>query len=162
MNQKKLLSAFSIKKLQKKINFLMKPKNSQKVLLLVGILLALYLVHRFYLAKEGFESSPQNLESDVASQKSMVLFYADWCGHCKKFMPEWNKLSSLWNDKSDKNVKMMKVNCGNASEDKTQADIMEKYNIKGYPTILVFENGTATEYSGGRKSSELEEYLNSL
>lgn len=140
----------------------MKPKNSQKVLILVGILLLLYLLHRFYLAKEGFESSPDTLENDVASQKTMVLFYADWCGHCKKFMPQWNKISSMWNKKSDKKVKMMKVNCGNASENKTQSSLMEKYNIKGYPTILLFENGNATEYSGNRNEKDLENYLNSL
>ena len=136
-------------KLQKKITFLTKPKNFNKVLVLVGLLIVLYLIHRFFLSKEGFESPAEDLEDNVAAQKSVVLFYADWCGHCKKFMPTWDEISTELND-SQSTTKFMKVNCGKPDENEAHAAIMQKYKIKGYPTILTFENGEATEYNGDR------------
>jgi protein disulfide-isomerase-like protein len=145
-------------KLQKKLKFLTKPKNGQKVLLLLAILFILFLAHKYILSKEGFASTPENLEDDVAPQKSMVLFHADWCGHCKKFMPTWDSLSSKWND-SQKNVKLMKVDCGKPAENEAHAELMKKYNIKGYPTILVFENGNFTEYEGARSEADIETFL---
>ena len=37
--------------------------------------------------------------------------------------------------------------------------VMKKYNIKGYPTILVFENGKSTEYNQARDKSAIEAFL---
>ena len=150
---------FSLKNIQKKIRFLTKPKNATKVLFLVALFIVLYLIHHFYLSKEGFESAPEDLETIVASKKSIVLFHADWCGHCKNFMPTWDKLSQKWNEKKDNKVQFVKVECGNAKENAAHKDIMEKYNIKGYPTIMVFENGTPTEYTNGRDEKSIESFL---
>ena len=132
---KKVYSLLSVEKLKKKLKFLMKPKNSQKVMFLLGFLILLFLLHHFYLAKEGFESSVDDFEDNVSAQETVVLFYADWCGHCKKFMPQWDELSASCNE-SNKKVKMMKVNCSKPSENKKQAQLMEKYNVQGYPTII--------------------------
>ena len=145
--------------IQKKATFLTKPQNGQKVLLLIAVLLLLFLAHKFILSKEGFQSSPENLENDVASQKSMVLFHADWCGHCKKFMPTWDALTNKWND-TQTDVKFMKVECGKPNENEAHAELMKKYDIKGYPTIIVFESGGFKEYEGGRSSEEIESFLN--
>lgn len=157
MDVKKLIMK-PLQKIQKKITFLSKPKNVPKVLFLVGLLLILYLIYHFLLSKEGFESTPETLEDDIAPQKSMVLFHADWCGHCKKFMPTWDELSSKWNE-SQNEMKFIKVECGKSAENPEHAEIMKKYNIKGYPTILVFENGKSTEYNQGRDKSSIETFL---
>ena len=157
---KQIYSYLSINKLKKKINFLMKPKNSQKVMFLIGFLILLFLLHHFYLAKEGFESSPEDLEDNVSGQESIVLFYADWCGHCKKFMPQWDSLSSSINE-SNKKVKMMKVNCSKPSENEKQAQLMEKYKVQGYPTIIKVKNNQAQEYNGKRTKEDLEKFINS-
>ena len=149
----------SFKKVQQKMNFLMKPNNMNKVLILLAILLVLYLVHHFLLSKEGFESSAEELEQHVGEkQKSMVLFYADWCGHCKQFMPEWDKISNEINEVQE-NVKLIKVNCGDPQNNKTHKKIMDTYSIQGYPTIKVIENGNAKEYDGDRTSSGIKSYL---
>ena len=92
----------------------MKPKNIYKVLLLFAVLAILYFIHRQFLAKEGFVSSAEDFEKNISGEKALVLFHADWCGHCKKFMPEWDKISKEINS-SDNGVKLMKVECGDAS-----------------------------------------------
>lgn len=157
MIKKKLLPSFN--KIQKKIKFLTKPNNINKVLMLIGILLLLFLVHKLFLSKEGFESSTEDLEENIGGQKkAAVLFYADWCGHCKKFMGEWDKLSKDVNDVQE-NVKIIKVNCGNPDKNKEHKRIMDKHSIEGYPTIKIFENGKESEYNGNRTSAEIKKYL---
>ena len=29
----------------------------------------------------------------------VTLYYANWCGHCKDFKPEWNLFASVCNNK---------------------------------------------------------------
>ena len=154
--QKKSLS--SLKTVQKKITFLSKPKNASKVIFLLGFLIVLYLVHRFFLSKEGFDTLAEDFEDKVAAKKSVVLFYADWCGHCKNFMSTWDDASKELND-SQSNVQYMKVDCGKPTENKAHEDIMKKYEIRGYPTILVFENGSSTEFKGDRTLEGLRSVL---
>lgn len=148
-----------LNKIQKKLKFLSKPKNVNKVLLLVGILLVLFVVHKYFLSKEGFESQPEELDENIAGQeKTAVLFYAEWCGHCKKFMPEWDKLSEEVN-KTNENVKIMKVNCGDPKTKPEHKEIMKKHSIQGYPTIKIFKNGNEEEYDGDRSSSKIKQHL---
>ena len=126
LNVKKMMKMMSLKKLQKKIMFLMKPKNMYKVLILLLVLGILYFIRQHFLAKEGFESNAEELEQTISGKKALVLFHADWCGHCKKFMPEWNKISNEVNDMQD-DVMLLKVECGDASNNSKHAEIMKKY-----------------------------------
>lgn len=155
----KFLKMLSLKKLQKKLMFLMKPKNMYKVLILIAVLGILYVIHKRYLAKEGFVASAEDFEQEVSGQKVLVLFHADWCGHCKKFMPQWDEMSKEIND-SEGGVKLIKVECGDASNNEKHAEIMKKYSIKGYPTILSFdESGNYSEYEGDRSKEGIAQFF---
>ena len=79
---------------------ILRPNNLPRLALMLAILLALYFVYTNYL-KEGFELAPAKLEDEIASGKKLVLFYADWCGHCKKIKPEWDETAKEVN-KEDK------------------------------------------------------------
>ena len=160
MFTKKMIKMMSLKKIQKKIMFLMKPKNLYKVLILLAILLVLYFIHQKFLVKEGMTCTAENFESDIDGKRALVLFHADWCGHCKNFMPEWNKISSEVASMDGVDVILAKVECGNAKDNDAHKDIMEKYNIKGYPTILSFDkSGNHTEYDGERSKSGIFKFL---
>jgi len=125
-----------------------KPNNLPKLILLLAVLVVLYLFYVNYL-QEGFDAAPEELESQIKDGKKMVLFYADWCGHCKKIKPDWDDAAKEAN-KEDK--KMIKVNCGGGTE--KDKELMSKYNIEGYPTIIIFDNGTPSEYSGKRTKDD--------
>lgn len=157
---KKMIKTMSLKKIQKRITCLMKPKNLYKVLILFAVLLILYFIHQKYLVKEGMTCTAENFETDIDGKKALVLFHADWCGHCKRFMPEWDKISSEVASMDGVDVMLAKVECGNAKDNDAHKDIMEKYNIKGYPTILSFDkSGNHTEYDGERTKSGVFKFL---
>ena len=109
----------------------------------------MFLLYSYFL-KEGFETKSKELDEHVLEGKKAVLFYADWCGYCKKIKPDWDEAAKEVN-KDEK--KMLKVNCGEGTvEDK---ELMEKYSIDGYPTIIIFEDGKPTKYEGKRSKEDL-------
>ena len=104
-------------------------------LILVFLLVFLYFIYVTFRLNEGFETTSSELPSKLKKDdKQLVLFYADWCGHCKKMKPEWDEASNELG-----NNKMMKINVGDGTEE--QKKTMNTYGIQGFPTILMFENG---------------------
>jgi len=146
-----------ILKKMKQIKGLFSTKNLPRLILLVIALIVLYFVYdKFLKGFEGFETTSIDIEDQVKTGKKLVLFYADWCGHCKKIKPIWDETAKEVNEDE---VKMIKVNCGEGT-DKDQA-IMKKYSIDGYPTIIQFVNGKPQLYQGERDSASFKEVFSS-
>jgi thiol-disulfide isomerase/thioredoxin len=122
---------------------------SRVVLVLSLLLVALVLLRLMNkpMYYEGFEDA----------KRSVLIFKADWCGHCKKAAPEFQKLMSAspitLKDGSKATVKIL-----DADKDKSE---IGKYNIKGFPTILIANDGQTTEYPGDRTADGVMEFLNS-
>ena len=96
-----------------------------------------------------------NLETFESNKPSLVLFYAPWCGHCKRFMPTFDKFKKSYSGKAD----VVAVNCDENKE------IAKKHNIQGFPTIRYYQNGTShpskfVEHSGERSVSGLTDFIN--
>jgi len=130
---------------------ILKPSNMPRLLFLLAILLVLYIVHQRYLT-EGFETKAETFEEKLdSSSPQLVLFYADWCGHCKKLMPEWDKAADEVN-KKDK-PRMIKVDVG--GKEAAQQELVKKYGVDGYPTIILFKDGQWNAYNGDRTKAAL-------
>lgn len=119
--------------MKKSLGKMFKKINLPRVLILLLVLILLALIYKTFL-KEGFETTCEELPSKLNKDKQLVLFYANWCGHCKKMKPDWDSASQEVG-----NEKMIKVDVGEGTSE--QKKMMEKYDVQGFPTILVFENG---------------------
>lgn len=83
---------------------------------------------------------------------ALVMFYAPWCGHCKRTKPEFVKAAEKFVD--DPRIALAAVDCT-----KYQA-LCGVYNVKGYPTIKYFNYlKTVRDYSGGRTEADLVKFL---
>jgi len=60
----------------------------------------------------------------------MVLYYSEWCGHCREMAPYWDKLVS-----QKININFVKIDDGMLSS------LDYEHNVIGYPTIEIFKNG---------------------
>jgi protein disulfide-isomerase-like protein len=141
-------------KMMKKIKSYFKPNTLPRVAFLLAILLVLFYLYSKYL-KEGFEVQHDKLEEYITPDKSsLVLFYADWCGHCKKLKPTWKECSEK---AKEKGLTMIQINVGEGTD--KDKELTEKYNIDGYPTIILFKNGKAIPYDGPRTE---EAFMNAL
>jgi protein disulfide-isomerase-like protein len=128
------------------------------LVLFIGSLLYNCIINKECI-KEGFEAKADSFDKDLGSGKKLVLFYADWCGHCKKIHPAWDEAASKVNDGG---VKMAKVDCGN-KDDSAHNAIAKKYNINGYPTIHTLNNGQIEgEYEGGRSAKDFMDHISTF
>ena len=73
------------------------------------------------------------LEELVKEGKTLVDFFATWCGPCKMIAPVLEQLDA---DDSFK-VQIVKIDVDEAEE------IARKFQIQAIPTLILFENGKA-------------------
>ena len=86
------------------------------------------------------------------SNIKFILYYVDWCPHCKVVLPEWKKLE---NDKELNNIHIEKINC---EENESAA---KDNNIEGFPTILFKHNGKVESYENERSYASFKSFLKS-
>jgi protein disulfide-isomerase-like protein len=77
-------------------------------------------------------------------------FLSQWCGHCKRLAPTWDKLADEL-AANDVNVKIAKVDCT------TERDTCSRQAIRGYPTLQLFKPGQSepVKYQGAREMPAL-------
>lgn len=83
---------------------------------------------------------------------SMVLIYADWCGHCHRYIPTWNELEKT----PGRKVNMAKVHYD--MQEKIPA--LKDAKIQGYPSVVkVLPSGKLQEYSvdGGEMTNAMQD-----
>ena len=126
-----------------------------KCLYALAILALVLVLLRFKPFGEGFD---EGFDEGFQAMKSVVICKADWCGHCKKAAPEFQRLVSAspitLSNGSKVNVTML-----DADADK---DKLSMYKIRGFPTILVNNGSDMLEYPGERTYNGVLEYLNSM
>ena len=82
----------------------------------------------------------------------LVDFYASWCGPCKMMHPIINDLK--------KNIKDAAIIIQLDIDDKTNTSLVQLYNIRSVPTLMIFKNGEVLWRQSGMVSSyKLEELL---
>lgn len=84
----------------------------------------------------------------------LVEFYAPWCGHCKKFAPEYEKLAqTVAKHYKKKNLLITKI-------DSTANDV--PVLISGFPTLYMFPEGKDAKpikYEGNRDMDDLIDFI---
>ena len=73
------------------------------------------------------------------------LFWVDWCGHCQRFKPVWNKLKR----ENTEDVNYVDVNC------EKEKELAQKEGIQGFPTIRLYDaDGALLEELEGSRDEE--------
>jgi len=143
--------------------------NNFKVLAIIIIVLLLcifaYITYKQYVdTKTTFHANRENIPKDQNSNKTatLMLFFVDWCPHCKTAKPEWESLKSYYDGKSINGytVNFIEYNCTNESAEITE--LMDKYNIEGFPTVKLVKDNQVIEYDAKPTKSTMEQFLNTV
>ncbi|XP_050314144.1 protein disulfide-isomerase A3 [Anthonomus grandis grandis] len=119
--------------------------------------LPVFLLASVALAKEEdvLELTDADFDQKLAEHDTaLVMFYAPWCGHCKRLKPEYAKAAEdlLANDPP---VVLVKVDCTEGGK-----ETCNKNSVSGYPTLKIFRNGEVSQdYNGPREASGIVKYM---
>ncbi|XP_003967904.2 protein disulfide-isomerase A4 [Takifugu rubripes] len=80
----------------------------------------------------------------------LVEFYAPWCGHCKQFAPEYEKIAESLKE-NDPPIPVAKVDAVLSS------GLGSRFDVSGYPTIKIIKNGEPVDYDGERTEKAIVE-----
>jgi len=100
------------------------------------------------LTDSDFDSELEGMDT------ALVMFYAPWCGHCKKMKPEFDRASKdlLANDPP---VTLAKIDCTEAGK-----DTCNRFEVRGYPTVKIFRGGEVSQdYNGPRDAAGIVKYM---
>ena len=134
----------------------MRPSLLSLIILVVMALIFLYLASG---SMEAFEDKPYG---ETNSRGTFTLYYADWCPHCKTAKPIWNDLKTQYQNKTINGYQVLftEINC--TTENAETEQMMNKYNIEGFPTIKLIKDGQIIEYDAKPTKDTLNEFLNTV
>ncbi|XP_070546710.1 protein disulfide-isomerase A5-like isoform X1 [Ptychodera flava] len=95
----------------------------------------------------------ENYKTFLKKKKhTLLMFYAPWCGHCKKAKPEFTAAADQFKD--DNKVAFAAVDCT------AESNVCSQYDVSGYPTIKYFNYGKNPQaYMGGRMEADFVAFM---
>lgn len=84
-----------------------------------------------------------------------VEFYAEWCGHCQNLKPKWAKLAKTYKERGGK-VVFAKIDADKNSK------AGERYNIEGFPTLILFMNNEKFEFTDETDVPNIEAFIKKI
>lgn len=76
----------------------------------------------------------------------LVMFYAPWCGHCKRLEPIWGHVAqSLYRT----NIRVGRVDCTRFTS------LATEFSIQGFPTIKFIKNDEEHNFHGDRTKDDI-------
>lgn len=154
-------------------NILSKFKNlfggyTSIIVIFVIIFSVISLYYYFYYVypkiKPTYQPNKENMPgtNNVTNTAELLLFYVDWCPHCKTAKPIWNELKTEYENKTINGYKVIftEINCTTETAEIEQ--MVNKYNIEGYPTIKLLKDGQVIEYDAKPSKSTLDQFLNTV
>jgi thiol-disulfide isomerase/thioredoxin len=128
------------------------------------ILLGFYFYKKYIDKKTVYHANRENIPEDESSNKtaSLMMFYVDWCPHCKTAKPEWESLKSEYDGQmiNGYTVSFVEYNCTNETSE--ISELMDKYSIEGYPTIKLMKDNQIVEYDAKPTKSTMLQFLNTV
>jgi thiol-disulfide isomerase/thioredoxin len=130
------------------------------VIILIFIILSLYAYFNIYKKERKINENKFNdvsNTSEVVDEITVLFFHVDWCPHCTSAKPKWQ---SFCDNNNNKIINGYKVVCNKDGIDCTDDDdVVNKYNIQSYPTIIAYKADKRYDYDASVEKQSLEKFI---
>jgi thiol-disulfide isomerase/thioredoxin len=134
------------------------------MLLIVALVVIGYITYKQYIVDPIFNANRENTLGNANSNKTanMMLFYVDWCPHCKTAKPEWDELKTEYEGKQINGYTLVFSEHNCTAESTENDELMNKFKIEGYPTIKLLKDNEIVEYDAKPTKSTMEQFLHTV
>ena len=123
-------------------------KQYRTPLLILFVVVVAFFAFSYVMPSSSGETFTSQLGKEV------VFFSMNGCGHCDDMMPAWKQLVSNYGSENAY-VEYRHV----VAQDRP--DLIEKYNVQAFPTILALKDGEISQtYEGNRSYEDLLRFAN--
>ena len=152
-------------------SFFMTPKIIMiivSVLIMVGVATYYYIyyisprIETKFRDQSTSKDDVQNMRTDENGDAEIILFHVDWCPHCKTAKPEWDKVMNEFDGKdvNGYTLQFTEVNC--TDENAEVQEMVEKYNIEGYPTIKLIKGDQVIDFEAKPTKDTLSQFIKTV
>jgi thiol-disulfide isomerase/thioredoxin len=141
--------------------------NSKKIAIITIIIITIILIitMAWYLPKKNPENNKDTKsllsdnitdhDADIDTKMPYMFYYfsSPKCVHCKKFNPIWTQLEKRLEDIN--NIALKKINVN----DPKNTELVDYYNIKSMPTLILVTPDKTIEYEGDRDLEYLYDFI---
>lgn len=134
--------------------------------IMVFIVIIIFVVAGMFAYNWYIRPTIENLnEQDLSNantrsgESQLYFFYADWCPHCKRAKPEWEKIVKNYDNKDfgKYKLKTIEVDCSEGDN-----PLIQQYGIDGYPTIIMVNNNKRINYDAKIMYDNLDKFISDL
>lgn len=112
----------------------------------------------YYLAITGQDFI--DLTANSTSKDGFFVFFGtDWCGHCKKFKPQFQDIADKIGEREEGLARPLMIYYQVEKETEHQAKL---FRVHGYPSLFYIYNNTYWEYEGKREEEDILEWIDKI
>jgi len=156
-------------------------KSHYEIIILVLVVVVVLVFISFFVYKKYSKNSKNNTNSTTPSPDNengitegateygtgkfvqIMRFHTTWCPHCQSTRVDWETIKEKYNGKVKNGYKIEMIDVDCTDETPNVANLMNKYKVEGYPTIILIKDGSdPTHFNAKPTSSALDEFINSF
>lgn len=95
-----------------------------------------------------------NFDETIATGRTLVKFFAPWCGHCRAMAPAYERASE---EVAGSEIKIAEVDCDD------QLEVCSRFSVGGFPSLMLFDSATkqVIAYRGARETANFVSFAKS-
>ncbi len=141
--------------------------KTQIIIIVVVVLSVIGLcIYLYYSAKPvtAFHANRENVPTGDTEVKTatVMLFYVDWCPHCKTAKPAWNEVKIEYEGTIINGYKVSFIEYNCTKESAENQALMDKYKIEGFPSIILIKDKQVIDYDAKPSKATIVQFLNTV